>query len=128
MTTTSAVIPSTKNDRISYELVRTNTPVPRCHEREVFTVIRRIQANEYRSETVTPIIEILSTSDIKLLRKDDELNHVYYSDENHKIEILKKMKESLMDRFDETAPTSDCFEVNCCQEIDKLIHFIERNA
>lgn len=110
-----------------YELLREIKKVPRCHDQETFTVIRHIEKNEHHGHLTRPIVEINSISDVKLTQQDDILGHVYYSDENHKIAILHKMKDSLMDRFDTYAPDDNCFEVLCCKEIDKLIIYIDKN-
>ena len=123
----SVALKSLTRASVSYELIREVEKVPKCHDRETFTVIRHFEKNEHGGHVARPIVAIEDAFDVKLLQKDDICSHVYYSTEEHKIEILDQMKASLMDRFDTYAPKDNCFEVRCCKEIDKLIKFIEKN-
>ena len=124
METKKTIMPMVTSKIVSYEVTQEVKKVPRCHDKEVFTITRLVKRED---DTVRiPIAEIKGTYSVRLLRKDDITSHIYYSTEEHKIDCLVKMKESLMDRFYEDAPTKDCPEVKVCEKIDELISLIKK--
>jgi len=56
---------------------------------------------------------------------EELINKIYFSDLQTKLQLLKALDESYMDRFDEEAPTEDCQEMQISKKIAELSKLIE---
>lgn len=82
-----------------------DTTEPKSHATETLSVYL---LSEYPEIDRAPFKKLLFTFDSWMqsvkLNKEQEMDHIYYSEDEHKLECLQKMINSIEDSFDENPP------------------------
>lgn len=114
-----------KYGKIEYEVTVETEKFQKRHDKTTLTLTRHTRRLSDGKDFIQKKVEIIDMNSPTLFG-DDKFANVYYSEDSDKIEIMRKLKASFMDRFDEQAPSDNCPEMVIANKIDELTKLLKK--